>query len=84
MQPIHELLNRIKWDKEFGSAEFSIGYYDRVEHDIVIIPLKNMEYENPAEDGFQLVDAEGKTVTVPFHRVREVYRDGRLIWKRHA
>ena len=31
MQPIHELLNRIQWDKAFAQASFMIGFYDRVE-----------------------------------------------------
>jgi MJ1316 RNA cyclic group end recognition domain len=26
MTPIHELLNRIRWDKGFGSGEFEIGW----------------------------------------------------------
>ena len=28
MQPIHELLHRIKWDLEFGKGEFALGYDD--------------------------------------------------------
>jgi uncharacterized protein (UPF0248 family) len=43
-----------------------------------------MEYGDAKDEGFQLVDEEGRQVSVPFHRVREVYRNGRLIWKRHA
>ncbi len=31
MIPIHELLNRICWDREFGKGIFEIGYYDRME-----------------------------------------------------
>ncbi|MFN6960799.1 MAG: DUF504 domain-containing protein, partial [Rhodocyclaceae bacterium] len=31
MQPIHELLSRIRWDAEFGQGEFVIGYWDRVD-----------------------------------------------------
>jgi hypothetical protein len=31
MTPIHELLNRILWDKEFGQGRFEIGFYDRRE-----------------------------------------------------
>lgn len=29
MTPIHELLNRIRWDKEFGQGRFEVGYHDR-------------------------------------------------------
>ena len=31
MTPIHELLNRIRWDKEYGQGRFEIGYFDRYE-----------------------------------------------------
>jgi uncharacterized protein (UPF0248 family) len=30
MIPIQDLLHRIQWDPEFGSAAFEIGYVDRV------------------------------------------------------
>ena len=29
MIPIHELLNRIRWDAEFAKGTFELGYYDR-------------------------------------------------------
>jgi hypothetical protein len=32
MQPLQDLLHRIKWDLEFGRGEFALGYYDRVVH----------------------------------------------------
>ncbi len=31
MTPIHELLNRIRWDPEFAQGEFQLGYYDKLE-----------------------------------------------------
>jgi len=31
---------------------------------------------------FQLTDLEGKTHRIPFHRVREVYKDSQRIWHR--
>ena len=31
MTPIHELLNRIRWDPEFGRGRFEIGFFDRHE-----------------------------------------------------
>lgn len=30
MQPIHEVLARIRWDAEFAKGRFVIGYWDRV------------------------------------------------------
>jgi uncharacterized protein (UPF0248 family) len=39
MTPIHELLHRIRWDPEFGHAEFKISYWDRVARRVVRVPL---------------------------------------------
>ena len=40
MIPIHELLNRIRWDPEFAKGNFQLGYYDRAEDRIILISLK--------------------------------------------
>ena len=79
MQPIHELLDRIRWDGEFGNAEFAIGYYDRIEDRIVVVALGSCER---TEDGFRMIDAEERVISVPLHRVRQVFRNGALIWSR--
>jgi uncharacterized protein (UPF0248 family) len=80
--PIHELLNRIRWDKEFGAGAFEIGYLDHVAHGIVRIPLGKIHFEEGNRFSFQLEDEMGETMDIPFHRIREVYRDGLLIWRR--
>lgn len=82
MIPIHELLNRIKWDDEFGQAEFIIGYHDRFEDDIIMVPLKELSFDREDHFDFELIDDMGETHTIPLHRIREVYRNGRLIWRR--
>lgn len=82
MRPIHELLNRIRWDKEFGDAEFELGYFDRVDDKIIRIALARAVYDHPEDEGFQLTDEEGNTVSIPFHRVRQLWRNGELIWSR--
>jgi uncharacterized protein (UPF0248 family) len=82
MIPIHELLNRIKWDDEFGRAEFIIGYYDRIQNEIVKVPLKEMSFEKEDHFDFELIDDIGETHTIPLHRIREIYRDSKLIWHR--
>ena len=38
MIPIHQLLSRIRWDPEFGRGTFDLGYFDRVEERVVIVP----------------------------------------------
>lgn len=84
MIPIQELVNRIRWDDRFGAARFTIGYYDRVENRVVQVPFSQVSFEPGDHFAFQLLDAEGELHSVPLHRVREVYRDGELIWHREG
>jgi uncharacterized protein (UPF0248 family) len=44
MIPIQDLLHRIRWDPEFGSGEFVIGYYDRVEHKLISVPFLQISF----------------------------------------
>jgi uncharacterized protein (UPF0248 family) len=81
--PIHELFSRIRWDPEFGRAEFTIGYYDRVARRIVRVPLARIAFD-PGHAAFEALEEDGSSHRVPFHRVREVHRDGVLIWRRSA
>lgn len=84
MTPIHELLNRICWDKTFGQGRFEIGFWDRHERVIHRVALKDVAFPASAESTFQFVDQTGEHRRVPFHRIREVYRDGELLWHRPA
>lgn len=80
MIPIQELLNRMRWDEHFR-GDFVLGYYDRVSGEIVRVPFAAVTF--PPDDHFALViiDAEGAAHSVPYHRVREVWRNGELIWR---
>lgn len=82
MIPIQDLLNRIRWDPEFGKAEFVIGYYDRVEDTIIYVPLRALHFSQGSRHAFELTDTEGGVHTIPLHRIKAVYRDGRRIWHR--
>jgi len=84
MIPIRSLLDRIRWDAEFGRGAFTLGYYDRVERSIVKVPLARVHLEPGNHFSFTAIEADGSVHEVPFHRVREVYRDGALIWQRPA
>lgn len=84
MIPIQELLNRIRWDPSFGQGTFRIGYYDRVEERIIYLSLKEIWFEEDDHFAFQALDEAGETHMIPLHRVREVYRDGQLIWQRET
>jgi len=83
MIPIHELLARIRWDPEFGRGEFELSYLDKVEKRLLRVPLRDVEIL-PGHGFLRLSNAEGEVHEVPLHRVREVYRDGVLIWCRSA
>lgn len=84
MIPIHELLNRIRWDEEYGKGDFVIGYYDRMEATIITVPLKELYFDSEDHFDFQLLDEEGESHTIPLHRVRQVFRNGQLVWERRV
>lgn len=84
MTPIHELLARIRWDSEFGAAQFVIGYYDRVTRAQVKLPLERIRFEPGEGFAFEAAADDGTMHTVPYHRVRSVWRNGELIWHRRA
>lgn len=82
MQPIHELLNRIHWDKDFARADFIIGFYDRVEKHIIQKSMKEVCFDKNDHYFFHFYDDEGEEHSVPLHRIKEVFRNGELIWHR--
>lgn len=84
MIPIHKLLHRIRWDAEYAKAEFRIGYYDRLEDTVIVVPLQDIEFESDNRFSFLLYDESGQLHRVPLHRIRQVFRNGRLIWERQG
>jgi len=79
---IHDLLSRIRWDPAFGRGQFVVGYEDHVRGGIVHVPFSRIKTEDGARFSFLLVDDQGVERTIPCHRVREVLRDGEVIWHR--
>ena len=84
MIPIHDLLSRIRWDKEFGQGQFELGYYDRFEGALQRVALQAVTFPESERHIFEVVDDSGQIRRIPFHRVREVVKDGRVIWQRPA
>jgi uncharacterized protein (UPF0248 family) len=82
MQPVHELLNRIHWDPEFGKGEFELGFLDRLEGKIIRLPFREIVFAPGEHYFFRYLDDEGVVHNVPFHRIKEVYKNGELIWRR--
>jgi uncharacterized protein (UPF0248 family) len=82
MIPIQDLLSRIRWDPEFGQAQFVVGYYDRVEDRLVQVNLRDLRFSDEDRFAVWIADLDGQLRQVPVHRIREVRRDGALIWHR--
>jgi uncharacterized protein (UPF0248 family) len=81
MQPLHELLHRIKWDKKFGRGTFALAYDDRTAGEEKRVPFTSISID-PGAFSFSLPDDDGDVVHIPLHRVRTVYKDGVIIWQR--
>jgi uncharacterized protein (UPF0248 family) len=81
--PIRELLNRIRWDAEFGRADFGIGYYDRIQDKIVVVTIRQVFFSPGNHFSIEVIDDAGESRAVPLHRIREVYRNSVLVWERH-
>jgi len=80
--PIHKLLSRIQWDREFGRGRFEIGYYDRIKNDIIRTPFSQLIFSPEESRSVRIMDEEGVIHSVPLHRIREVYKNNELIWQR--
>jgi len=65
MTPIRKLLNRIRWDRAFGQADYLFGYLDRIENRIILVGLREVHFPQDAPDSFEVVDAEGQRHRVP-------------------
>ncbi len=84
MVPIQDLLHRMQWDADFAKADFQVGYYDRVDKRIVRVPFRRLRFEKGEHFSFEALQDDGSVHSVPLHRVREVWRNGELIWVRRA
>ncbi|HSL20155.1 MAG TPA: DUF504 domain-containing protein [Vicinamibacterales bacterium] len=82
MQPLDELLHRIRWDAAFARGVFELGYVDRVAGGEQIVPFASVSFDPERPGMFTVVDEAGAARHIPLHRVRTVYRDGVVIWKR--
>jgi len=80
--PVHSLLARSRWDPEFGRGRWEISYLDHARSKLVRVPLEDIRAQPGDHFMFDLVDEEGGAHSIPYHRVREVWRDGTLVWSR--
>jgi len=82
MTPIQQLLARIRHDPKFGQGVFELGYLDRFVIQVQRVALGHVDFPEGEKRVFEFVDADGQKRRIGFHRIREVYRDGALIWQR--
>ena len=78
MQPIHELLNKIKWDKRENPDDYLIFYYDRILNKLIQLPYNKIKR---IEGSFMVLDNEDET-NVPLHRIRKVAKNNAVVWER--
>jgi uncharacterized protein (UPF0248 family) len=84
MLPLQMLLHRIRWDPEFSKGTFELGYYDRVLHRELTVPFSSVSFDLDRQGTFSVPDEDGNMRHIPLHRVRTVYKDGAVIWKRRV
>ena len=82
MQPIHELINRIHWDADFGKGEFEFWFLDHVADQLVKLPFHEISFVPGDHYFFHYMDDQGQTHDVPYHRIKAVYKNGECIWHR--
>jgi uncharacterized protein (UPF0248 family) len=82
MITIRALFNRIRWDQAYRQGEFAIGYYDRVENRVIVVPFAAVWFDPDDRFAMQLTTADGQVHSIPLHRVCLVSRNGALIWER--
>lgn len=82
MKPVQDILHRIRWDKNWAESKFTIGYYDRIDGKIVLVPFQALHFPQDDHFSFEIVDEAGEIHSVPYHRIKRIYQDGQLIWRR--
>jgi uncharacterized protein (UPF0248 family) len=82
--PIHALLARIRWDPHFARGHWEIAYLDRARPGLVRLPLDAVRTQAHIGFVFDVLDEEGVARSIPYHRVRQVFQDGKIVWSRLA
>ncbi len=81
MQYILDLLNKIKWDKNENPDDYLINYFDRISKKLIEIRFKDIK---KIEDNFMILEKENKDTNIPLHRIKQVKKLGKIIWKRQT
>ncbi|MDP6139425.1 MAG: DUF504 domain-containing protein [Candidatus Woesearchaeota archaeon] len=78
MQPIQNLLNKIKWDKRENPEQYSIFYYDRIIKKLIEIPYTKIKR---IEGSFMVLNNEEES-NIPLHRIKKVAKNNIIVWER--
>lgn len=78
MQPIQDLLNKIKWDKRENPQKYSIFYFDRVLNKLIEIPYAKLK---KIEGSFMVLNNEEES-NIPLHRIKKVAKNNIIVWQR--
>lgn len=78
MQPIQDLLNKIKWDKREAPEQYSIFYFDRILNKLIKIPYTKIK---KLEGSFMVLGNIDET-NIPLHRIRKVTKNNVVVWER--
>ena len=77
MISIKNLINKIKWDKRENPADYSLIYIDLGKRkELPYTEIKRLE------GNFMIIEKQGEEVEIPLHRIREVKKKGKIVWKR--
>ena len=82
MIPIQALISRIRHDPAFGRGRWEIAYLDRSLASLVRLPFEAVSTRAHIGFVFDVVDEEGVERSIPYHRVRQVWHDGKVVWSR--
>lgn len=77
MITIKDLINKIKWDKRENPEDYVLVYID-------LGRKKEMDYSaiKKLEGNFMVIEKDNEEVEIPLHRIREIKKKNRIIWRR--
>ncbi len=75
---IGDLLNKIRWDSKLKPEEYTIVYFDRILEKSFEIPFTSISRQST----FIVIKKDNQEVNIPLHRIKQVKRNGKVVWER--
>ncbi len=73
-----EYLNKIRWGTDSQKEDYEVCFHDR-QKGIVCVNFGCIEFKGPFS--FRVFQ-EGRSYSVPFHRIRKILKRKRVVWER--